>query len=162
MFLLLQFILLTSSLEFNPIPSTFSPPNMLIKFSAVFDQIGNQIIAIGGLDPKTFKSINSVISFNLTTRQYKTIMHLTKSSYDEISGNQLFARRDGKILSLGYFSGCISFDPRNYQWMAEELFGENFPPVIDFASVLFERDSIQYVAIFGGLLDGLYSNDLYL
>lgn len=162
MLLLLIPIILASEIQLTPIPLTYYPPNSLLRFSAVYDKTQNQIITIGGTDPKTSKTVNWIISFNLTTLQFKTINYISKSNFEEISGNQLFYRKDGLIINLGDSPGCISFNPKNYEWRNIDLLGDPFPSVVDFGSVLYERGGVQYVAIFGGILTFSLSNDLYM
>ena len=161
LFLLLP-IIVTSQMQLNSIPSTYSPPNSLLRFSAVYDESQNQIITIGGSDPKTFKNLDWIITFNLTTLKYKTITQISMSNFEEMSGNQLFARKDGIIINFGYSPGCSSFNPQNYEWRNIDLLGDPFPPIVDFSSVLYERGGVQYVAIFGGINTFSLSNDLYM
>ena len=159
---LLSILVLVSSIQLNPIPSTLSPPNMLLRYSAVYDEVGSQILTIGGSDPKTFKNLKSIISFNLTTLKFKTITYMSKMNFEEISGNQLFMRRDRKIFSFGFSPGCNSLNPENYEWRTENLGGDPFPTLVDFSSTSYEKEGVQYVAIFGGISLESLSNDLYM
>ena len=161
--LFLFFILeLVSCIHLNPIPSTLSPPNMLLRYSAVYDEVGTQILTIGGSDPTTFKNLKSIISFNLTTLKFKTITLMSKMNFEEISGNQLFMRKDRIIFSFGFSPGCNSLNPENYEWRTESLGGDPFPALVDFSSVSYEKEGIQYVAIFGGVSVEYLSNNLYM
>jgi hypothetical protein len=150
------------TLSLTPIPESFPPPRMTVQSSAVYDKAGDQIITIGGWDPISSKTYESIISFNLTSKRFSTIIPTSKFEYGNVYGHQIFMRKDRKIISFGLMSGCYSFNLLNSEWNIETLSGDPFPYLIDFGSTQFEWKGKETIAIFGGVALNEITNDLYL
>jgi hypothetical protein len=106
--------------------------------------------------------ISSIISFNLTSQKFSTILPTSIIDYGRRSGHKNFIRKDRKIISIGTMSGCASFNLLNYEWKLEEVSGDPFPYLIGFGSEQYEKDGKQFIAIFGGFTLREIKNDLYL
>ena len=151
-----------SSITINPIPDYLSPPKSIVRSTAVYDEIGNQIITIGGFDLTTNESKDMIVSFNLTSRKFSTIIPASKFVFGVASGHGIFMGNNRKVISLGFMAGCYSFNLDSRIWKIEEFSGDTFPEIIDFGSTQYKFLDQNFIAIFGGQDIYNIKNDLYM
>ena len=162
MIILLRVCIIVSSMTITSIPDYLSPPKSIVRSTAVYDEIGDQIITIGGFDLTTSESKDMIVSFNLTSRKFSTIVPVSKFVFGVASGHRIFMGKGRRIISLGFMAGCYSFNLNSRIWKIEEISGQTFPGIVDFGSIQYKFSEQNFIAVFGGQDLSNIKNDLYM
>ena len=144
------------------IPKTEAPPQRSTISAAVYDETTNSVITIGGDYYQSTIRTPLITSFSLTTNKFHKISSFSDIEPKGLSGHGLYLKSNRKIYEFGYSAEFYSFNLENLAWKLEELNGDQLDERGAFGFATFEFNSTNYVALFGGLLDSGYSNDLFL
>jgi hypothetical protein len=162
MILILSIILQVLGYTVETIPKTGAPPPRASISAAVYDEMNDEIITIGGDYYQSSIRVPKITGFSLKTQTFRKINSFSDIEPKGLSGHGLYLKSNRKIYEFGYSCEFYSFNLENLGWKIEELEGDPLDERGGFGFTSFIHNSSNFVAIFGGLLDVGYSDDLFL
>ncbi|OMJ83788.1 hypothetical protein SteCoe_15196 [Stentor coeruleus] len=151
------------------LPFTGMPPFPRSDHSAVFSSKYNSLFVFGGRDMTHYKIFNDMWVFNLTTLQWSFLFTLTdiqpsirhsaaiyiskaKPDYIYVFGG---SGQNGPLIDLWEYDIILRTWSFIKSW-------NSFFPIMLFGYTYYERDSVEYLALYGGIDIGKYSNKLFI
>lgn len=167
MFLLLL-IQVVESLDVESIPPTGSPPSETSAAAAVYDSENKLIITFGGFDYQLNQYSSALKIFNLELKEWDEIQPQSQFRPHGLENAKMLLRNDRKLIvffgtsSSGISCGIYSFDLIKHEWNLEKLTGDIILGREYFSFTTFVHENINYAAVYGGLTNGDFDNNLYL
>ena len=163
MFLFVFLFSNSQSLYVSRIPSTGTPPETYSGSAAIYNELTNSIITIGGERISDTKIVSDVYIFDLTYLKWSSPRIISDYKPSGMRRHRAYLRKDRKIIVLGAFKEVLLFDLNDYSWSQDTLIGDNLNGIYSFAMTNYTDDNgIELIAIFGGSTQYAYSDSLYL
>lgn len=160
--MLVLLILKAYAITLKSIPETFAPPPAMISSTAIYDSQTNTLYSIGGDQSQNTKYISTIFSFDLTSKQWKKIIHQSEYAPQYIIKHGSYLRKDRKILNFGFWSEIFFYSLDVDEWTKTEAQGERMEALSSFGYTSFTYNDTEYIAIFGGVGKSGFSGDLFL